>query len=345
MHYPTPLFPIIVAKLFGGNGQGASVTPASVLTALEGMDSEQQSDARAAIGATDAATSIPDNVKQALLACFADVAWADDQGQTHYDALEAALYPLDSISAVFTPGTHVVYDTDSLDSLKPYLTVTATYQGGQTATVASSNYTLAGTLTAGTSTITVSYGGKTATFDVVVSTHVLYSLENRSFSNESIDTGVVLLDEDRDFSIAFDASITSNPTSGNSSQMRLAIMINQAGDNFAFSFGKGSATASTYTATWYGNYKTMSATSTGRIRFVLTHTKNSGMLVAKSRKDTAVAVSDTISGTFVATNRSFKFGGSGAQLLPTGTINKAIVYDYAMTDAEVNTFLGLQVIA
>lgn len=107
--------------------------------------------------------------KQALLNCFAHVAWTDEHGQDYYDALEAALYPsaeLASISAVFNQGQTVVYDTDSLDVLKPMLTVTAHYSDETTETVTA--YTLSGTLTEGTSTITVSYGGKTATFDVVV---------------------------------------------------------------------------------------------------------------------------------------------------------------------------------
>lgn len=72
-----------------------------------------------------------------------------------------------SISAVYTQsGT--VYNTDSLDSLKSDLVVTATWSNSTTSTVASADYTLSGTLTVGTSTITVSYGGKTATFNVTV---------------------------------------------------------------------------------------------------------------------------------------------------------------------------------
>lgn len=73
---------------------------------------------------------------------------------------------LESISAVYTQ-TVAVYETDSLDSLKSDLVVTATYDDSTTATV--TNYTLSGTLEEGTSTITVTYGGKTDTFDVVVS--------------------------------------------------------------------------------------------------------------------------------------------------------------------------------
>lgn len=72
-----------------------------------------------------------------------------------------------SISAVYTQsGT--VYDTDTLDSLKADLVVTATYTDQSTETVASTDYTLSGTLTAGTSTITVTYGSVTDTFSVTV---------------------------------------------------------------------------------------------------------------------------------------------------------------------------------
>lgn len=82
-------------------------------------------------------------------------------------SISAAAKTVSSISAVYTQsGT--VYDTDSLDSLKSDLVVTATYSDTTTATVPSADYTLSGTLEAGTSTITVSYGGKTTTFSVTV---------------------------------------------------------------------------------------------------------------------------------------------------------------------------------
>lgn len=76
-----------------------------------------------------------------------------------------------SISAVYTQsGT--VYDTDSLDSLKDDLVVTASYEGGTSGVVDEEDYTLSGTLTVGTSSVTVSYGGKTTTFTVTVSQFV-----------------------------------------------------------------------------------------------------------------------------------------------------------------------------
>lgn len=70
-----------------------------------------------------------------------------------------------SISAVYTQsGT--VYDTDSIEDLRNDLVVTANYSDSTSATV--TTYALSGTLTEGTSTITVSYGGKTTTFNVTV---------------------------------------------------------------------------------------------------------------------------------------------------------------------------------
>ena len=74
---------------------------------------------------------------------------------------------LESISAVYTQsGT--VYESTPLDDLKDDLVVTATYSDTSTATVPSDSYSLSGTLEVGTSTITVTYQGKTTTFNVTV---------------------------------------------------------------------------------------------------------------------------------------------------------------------------------
>ena len=106
--------------------------------------------------------------KAALLQIAEKVAYIDENGESYYNTLEAALTAraLVSIAAVYTQsGT--VYDTDSLDSLKSDLVVTAYYDDGTSAVIAS-GYTLSGELTVGTSTITVTLGNKTATFDVTV---------------------------------------------------------------------------------------------------------------------------------------------------------------------------------
>lgn len=143
----------------------------------------------------EAGGGLSEDVKQALLQIAEKVAYIDGQGQDYYDALESALYPpvdLVSISAVYTQsGT--VYDTDALDSLKSDLTVTATYSDSSTATV--TEYTLSGTLTVGTSTITVSYGGKTATFNVTVtavptlsSISAVYTQSGTVYETDSLDS-------------------------------------------------------------------------------------------------------------------------------------------------------------
>lgn len=113
-------------------------------------------------------SGLSEEVKVALLQIAQKVAYIDEHGQDYYDDLYDALYPpadLVSISAVYTQsGT--VYDTDSLDSLKSDLVVTAHMSDQTTRTV--TEYTLSGTLAEGTSTITVTYGGKTTTFTVTV---------------------------------------------------------------------------------------------------------------------------------------------------------------------------------
>ena len=203
-------------------------------------------------------TGLTDEIAQALLACFQNVAWINADGQDYYTALEEALlnaggvqytvtnlltgctssnssikategkqyiavltanigYTLStvtvtmggidvtgtyysggtisipnvtgdivitavatsrisSISAVFTQGQNVIYNSDSLNTLKQYLVVTATYSDSSTEILPDSVYELSGSLTVGTSTITVSYGSKTDTFSVTVTSDPVYEV-------------------------------------------------------------------------------------------------------------------------------------------------------------------------
>lgn len=117
---------------------------------------------------------LPDAAKTALLALLSKVAYTNGDGQTYYDDLYDALYPetppvvvdLLSISAVFTQSEPVNIGTD-INGLKDALVVTAYYSDNTTRTV--TNYTLSGSLNVGTNTITVTYLGKTTTFNVIVS--------------------------------------------------------------------------------------------------------------------------------------------------------------------------------
>lgn len=222
-----------------------------VYNITEGIVAQQLADLEERVEALESrggGSGLTSEVKDALLAIFQHVAYADSSGQTYYDALEEALYPTvttrtvsyslshvtssnnastvtsgasytatltassgytintvtitmggaDVTSTVYSSGTitipsvtgnivitatavasvssitavytqsGTVYDTDALDSLKSDLVVTATYTGGTTSTIPGTDYTLSGSLTEGTSTITVSYGGKTTTFNVTV---------------------------------------------------------------------------------------------------------------------------------------------------------------------------------
>lgn len=104
-----------------------------------------------------------------------------------------------SISAVFTQGTHVVYSDDTLDSLKPYLVVTATYSDSSTEELASTAYTLSGTLTVGTSTITATYYGKTDTFSVTVSAPVQHYAIVNNLTHVASSNPTVTVDENDSF--------------------------------------------------------------------------------------------------------------------------------------------------
>lgn len=130
---------------------------------------------------------LTEEVKQALLQIAAHVAYTDDQGPQYYADLYDALYPpveVLSITAVYTQGG-TVYTTDSLDSLKADLVVTALYSDGTSADV-TADCTLSGTLTAGTSTITATYGGQSDTFEVTVTASTL--LYNWDFKSSLVDT-------------------------------------------------------------------------------------------------------------------------------------------------------------
>jgi hypothetical protein len=134
-------------------------------------------------------SGLTDDVKQALLDLAKNVAYTNQGGQTLYEALFNAFYPVASISAVFNQGASVIYNTDSLDVLKQYLTVTATYEDGTSGTV--TGYTLSGTLEEGTSTITVSYGGKTTSFNVAVTWRANIDAFRICNSAETVSDGIV----------------------------------------------------------------------------------------------------------------------------------------------------------
>lgn len=149
-------------------------------------------------------TGLTEEIKEALLQLARKVAYIDADGEDYYQDLYDALYNVEppaslvSIDAVYTQsGT--VYDTDNLYSLEEDLVVTAYYSDGTSAVIPAQDYTLSGTLTVGTSTITVSYGGMTDTFSVtvtenpappvtLVSIDAVYTQSGTVYDNDSLNS-------------------------------------------------------------------------------------------------------------------------------------------------------------
>lgn len=125
--------------------------------------------------------------KAALIQIAQKVVYTDGQSQTYFEDLRDALYTLNSISAVYTQG-EIIYTNTPLNDLKAALVVTANYSDSYTEIVPGADYTLSGTLTAGTSTVTVSYSGKITTFTVTVTQYrqPLYSWDFTQSLTDSI---------------------------------------------------------------------------------------------------------------------------------------------------------------
>lgn len=125
---------------------------------------DEISDLKSAI---DQLEAIPWAVKQAMDSLFAKSAYADDDVSSDYAVFHAWANAVNllSISAVYTQSGPVDV-TDSLEDLRPDLVVTANYDNGSSVNV--TNYVLSGTLEVGTSVITVTFEGKTTTFNVNV---------------------------------------------------------------------------------------------------------------------------------------------------------------------------------
>lgn len=93
-----------------------------------------------------------------------------------------------TLAAVFNQ-TDRVFTTDELDDLRRFLTVTATYEDDTSEVV--TGYELSGMLSAGTSTILVSYGDKMASFSVTVTEAVDVTPDFSSWSTSKSSVAVV----------------------------------------------------------------------------------------------------------------------------------------------------------
>lgn len=279
---------------------------------------------------------LSDAVKTALLNCFAHVAWDHSTDKTYYDALEAALQDsqtVTSITAVFAQGSNTVYDTDDLDSLKSMLTVTATYSD-QTSRVVD-GYTLSGTLTEGTSVITVSYGGQHATFNVNVTWG--YKL-----AEPFVSTGSNLIETDKSYeagavTVALEFVINSfssavkflfgTGTSG--SYVSLQTQFNNNTNNYLWGMGIG----------WGAGKDLPVALHVMRLVAVL-NTSDSIQISSQLKDITAGTAVKSFSNTYILTTDAVKIGdigGNGTGF--DGTINEFILERGAWTSEQITAFL------
>lgn len=107
--------------------------------------------------------------KSAILDAFRHVAWSGTDGQEYIDAMEAAFDTTPSIKSLtaVSDGTTIPANV-TMTEVKETLTVTAVTSDDVSIIVPDSAYNLTGTLTIGSCTLTVSYGGLTATVTVTV---------------------------------------------------------------------------------------------------------------------------------------------------------------------------------
>lgn len=366
-----------------------------------------------------------DQVKNAILQCFQNVAWINDQGQLYYNTLHDLFFPpvivstltavldqgekvfyvgedianikdyltvtaelsdsttitvpatqyiltgslshegpniitvtymnasttitvnaeavtLVSISAVYTQsGT--VYDTDTLDSLKSDLVVTATYNDSSTATVPSADYTLSGTLTEGTSTITVTYEGLTATFNVTVTVDIglMYSLYNQSYAKgvTGTNTNLKLLETDQTFTILFDGVQVAQSTSDGN---RVFVCVQPSSPYKGLYFGSTTASGNNRTEVQYfdaTNYIDFGRYQAGRIRILCSHVAGSGSTTVMWKTDSDVTTF-TLSNTFTAHSGNLVVAGTASSTTNTwvGTLNKFEVYSKILEQNEIDDF-------
>lgn len=160
-----------------------------------------------------------------------------------------------SISAVYTPsGT--IYETNipALDTLKSDLVVTAHWSNGTTSTV--TDYALSGTLSAGSNTITVSYGGQTTTITVTVvalsSISAVYTQSGTVYDTASLDDLKADLVVTATFADSTTQTVTGYTLSGTLAEGTSTITVSYSGQITTFTVTVTHYEPVTVAITWTG---------------------------------------------------------------------------------------------
>lgn len=277
--------------------------------------------------------------KDALLECFEHVAWADSDGQIYYNNLLNALYPLQSISAVYTQSGDVYADTP-LDDLKADLVVTATFEDGTVKTV--TNYTLSGTLAVGTSTVTVTYFTETTTFNVTVSAPqpqgVVYQLPSPltydGTQSGSYNTEYTLLTADSNYSITCYITRTSTPSPTNSYIFQ-CMQGSSPYWGLKMQIDSGKYQTISYGVTDLNSFNSFSPSYAGILKIVVRHTAGATNAIWQMAGASNSIITKTIGNTLNTATSNTRLAGNGF----IGTINSFTIYNRVLTDAEAETFL------
>lgn len=255
---------------------------------------------------------------------------------------------LESISALYTQSG-VVLVTTPLDDLKQDLVVTGTYSDTTTAVIPSDGYTLSGTLTAGTSTITVTCQGKTTTFNVTVTSH-LYELASTftSTGTESINTNVkapangVLTIAIEYSTTAFDSTIRyvfSTKKSTNSNYAYYALQ-NQLSVGKNYTWGSG--------ISWNTGNNLVATNNVVRMVILCTFS-NSGLNISIENhyKNVTKNTSNTYTNTYTASTGTYDegdiyLGQAISSSFPgfKGYIDRFIIDNYTWDSTAIDDFLA-----
>ena len=318
------------------------IVDASLSLSGAAADAKKTGDEISGLKSAIAQGGMKDSIKQALIGLADAVGYKNDSiGATARSALYHALYDTEvlSITAVFTQGTAVIYDTDSLDSLKPYLTVTAYYDDGTNGEITS--YTLSGTLTVGTSTITVTYGGLTTTFTVTVTASALvYSVFNHVFDgtpSTGIDTNVMLNQTDQDFTILFELDTTESQVSSVTYRIVNSIDVSTT----------GGVSLVTYDATktnfrWCNagvQFSDFNRTTIGNFKFAIRHEAGSGNATIKVKANNGTVNTYTAISQFNASSVALQLGTNGDHTNVLKGTGSCKVFTAYLSDDRIAEFM------
>ena len=143
-------------------------------------------------------SDLSEEAKEALLACFRHVAWADGQGQNCYNALENALQqnkpdPTGMVSLNVSYSQPYILDAGTnIDLLKQNLIVIGEYSDGREARISSAYYTLTGIIDgSGRNTITVSYANLSSQFTVLSAPSNRWVNDVLTITNDALTSGSI----------------------------------------------------------------------------------------------------------------------------------------------------------